>query len=344
MAGISEYRNTEIPEGLLETIQRRVPLTPRPYEQLAAELNHRTDEIISAIKQLRKSGVIREISGIFDAAALGYSQTLAAFCVDEDRLRQAGETVAAHPGVSHCYGRGGDYNLWFTLTVSPRSRLGMAGTIAALAKKCRPEKSLNLPTMKRYKLHVQFGRATGAPAPPQAKPESTSPAAPTEQQIRAIRALQQDLPAREAPFDEIAGRFDLDTDTLLVHGADFLSAGWMRRYAAVLHHRAAGATDNVMVAWRVSDRLADAAGAACSRFENISHCYLRATDGDWRWNLFTMIHGTSGEECENTVARVVEATGLDDYVKLYTTREFKKRRVELFGDDERIWENENSPE
>ncbi len=339
MGGIPEHRNISSPPGLLEAIQRRVPLVPRPYEQLAGELNCRRGDVIGAVERLRRGGVIREISGIFDAAAMGYSQTLAAFAIADDRLDNAGEIVSRHPGVSHCYGRSGDFNLWFTLAVSPLSNLGADGTISALADMCGARSAINLPTLKRYKLDVQFGPSRGAPTPSGTRPDSRSAAEPTGRQVRAIGAFQEDLPAREAPFDEIAGRFGFDTHTLLVHGADFLAAGWMRRYAAVLHHRAAGATANVMVAWRVGDELADAAGAACTRFDEVSHCYLRATARDWPWNLYTMIHGTDREQCESTIAHIADATGLDDYRELWTTGEYKKRRIRLFGNDEQVWES-----
>jgi len=152
---------TSIDRELLSVIQRSVPLVAHPYSRLANEWSVTPDQVMRRVAALRAAGVIREISGIFDAAALGYVQTLAAFAVPEDRLAWAGRTVAEHPGVSHCYGRGHEVNLWFTLALSPGSALGLEPTIHHLAAVCRAKRTLILPTLTRYKLHVHFGEACG---------------------------------------------------------------------------------------------------------------------------------------------------------------------------------------
>ena len=95
----------ELDTHLLRAIQRRIPLVAQPWEQLAAELDRQAAEIVQRIAALRQDGVIREISGIFDAAALGYQQALVALAVPDEMLAAAGAVVAEHPGVSHCYAR-----------------------------------------------------------------------------------------------------------------------------------------------------------------------------------------------------------------------------------------------
>jgi len=73
-------------------------------------------------------------------------------------------------------------------------------------------------------------------------------------------------------------------------------------------------------------------------FRAVSHCYRRPSYPDWPYNLFTMIHGKSQEECEQTLSAISEATGIRDYHALYSTREFKKVRVRYFTDEEAAWE------
>ena len=180
--------------------------------------------------------IVREISGIFDASAVGYEQALVAFRLAADKLGAAGVEVAAHPGVSHCYGRTGRYNLWFTLAVSPSSPLGFRRTVGRLAERTGAEQHMLLPMRKRYKLAVGFGDSiagqgeTMVPEPAPARQGGGEPApAPTDEQRRAIRALQVDLPRRADPFTPLALQAGIDPDMLLVHGADFLAAGWKRR-------------------------------------------------------------------------------------------------------------------
>jgi siroheme decarboxylase len=59
---------------------------------------------------------------------------------------------------------------------------------------------------------------------------------------------------------------------------------------------------------------------------------------DWPYNIFTMVHGRTSEECERILGAIAEATGIADYVSLYSTREYKKTRVEYFTDDYADWE------
>jgi hypothetical protein len=43
-----------------------------------------------------------------------------------------------------------------------------------------------------------------------------------------------------------------------------------------------------------------------------------------------MVHATTPEECEKIVDKLRIATGLDEFMMLYSTREYKKTRVRYF--------------
>ena len=77
-------------------------------------------------------------------------------------------------------------------------------------------------------------------------------------------------------------------------------------------------------------------------FRAVSHCYQRPSYPEWPYNLFTMVHGKSEEECEQTLAAIAEATGITDRHALYSTKEFKKVRVRYFTDEEARWEEEHA--
>jgi DNA-binding Lrp family transcriptional regulator len=115
----------------------------------------------------------------------------------------------------------------------------------------------------------------------------------------------------------------------------------MRRFSAVLHHRKAGFSANAMGVWAARGSDADilAAGEAMARFKSVSHCYRRPTYPDWPFNLFTMIHGRTAEDCEAVLAEISRETGITEFSVLYSTKEFKKTRVEYFTDAEARWES-----
>ena len=330
---------------LLAAAQRGVPLVRRPIAALAEQLGRTETDVRAALTRLREQGVLRRISGLFDAAPLGYEQALIALAIPADAVDRGGAVVAGHPGVSHCYRRTCRYNLWATLAVSPASSLGLSVTAERLAQLAGADACMTLPTLRRYKLDARFGPNVRAADKAQAAAVYTPPAKAaeiTDAQKRAIRALLTPLPMEDDPFATLARQAGMSADDLLVHAADLLAAGLMRRYAAVVNHRAAGATANVLVAWRVDDRAADAAGMRCAAKGQISHCYLRPAGADWPYTLYTMIHGHNREDCAMTIDEIIAETQLADHVAMWTTKEYKKRPVELFSEDEAAWEQANS--
>ncbi len=338
----------ELDRKLLNRIQASVPLAAGPFALLADELGCDESDVISRISALRREGIIREISAIFDAVALGYRQALVAMSIPAERLDDAGRIAAGHPGVSHCYGRAGTMNLWLTLAISPRSKLGLDASAALLARLAGATRHLVLPTVRRYKLQVRFDMEADVPTPAPATPDAPgasgpaaneTPPALTDTQIRAVRALQTDLPAEPEPFEPLAESESLEVEAMLACGQKMLDAGQMRRYSAVLHHRAAGGKANVLVAWVAGDAQADADGPLAARVAGISHCYLRPTAPGWPYSIYTMIHGRTEHDCRKTIETVRATTSLVEYVELWTTREYKKRRVPLFGPQESQWES-----
>lgn len=336
---------------LLGLVQTEFPLEPRPFASLAHRLGCSEADVLTAVERLRADGVIREISGLFDPTALGYDRALCAFAVPPERLDAAGQQVAMHPGVSHCYGREHAVNLWFTLAVSPESRLGLSRTVDLLKRFCNASAAMVLPTVRQYKLdvpgairlfHETDDKSRDVVAPGSAaKRKSLSDIAQGRELSRivsAIRALQQDLPTLAEPFDALAAGSEDSTDDLLAMAKSFLARGWMRRYGAGVRHRRAGASENVLVAWQIEPNYADAAGAACSAERAVSHCYLRPPADGWPYTLYTMVHGRSRKDCSQVIDRLALSAGLGVRQELWTTAEFVKRRIVLFDLAERRWE------
>ena len=50
-----------------------------------------------------------------------------------------------------------------------------------------------------------------------------------------------------------------------------------------------------------------------------------------------MIHGKEKEEGKNLVRGISQENGLKDYALLFSTREFKKRRISYFSEDFYRW-------
>jgi DNA-binding Lrp family transcriptional regulator len=156
-----------------------------------------------------------------------------------------------------------------------------------------------------------------------------------------IRVLQQDLPIESQPFDRWADETGVDVDRLLAAAAGYLDRKQMRRFAAVLHHRAAGMQANVMGVWQCDEDRANEYGEKLARFDAVSHCYLRPAYDDWPYRLYTMVHAKTADEAIATLHNMQQATGLAEPRALWSVREFKKVRVRYFTGETEAWEAEH---
>lgn len=333
---------------LLNLMQEKIPLVARPFEALGAELGLPEQEVLDRIHALKAppSPVIRQISAIFDTKALGYQSSLVAAKVAPDHIERAADVINRHPGVTHNYERNHPYNLWYTVAVPPDSRFGLEKTVELLHQQSGAAVTRLFPTLRLYKIGVNFDLtgSTGAAARSE-KPRFTEQHrrqamgfTVTDADKRMIRVLQQDLPIVPRPFDLWAAQADVDADELLAAAGRYLEQKRMRRFSAVLHHREAGFSANGMGAWNVPVEQRDAFGAVAGTFAAVSHCYLRPTYEDWPYSIFTMVHGTSEQDCHATLSAISQATGIADYAALFSTREFKKTRLKYFADDIEAWE------
>lgn len=318
---------------LLDLLQSEFPLVPRPFDALGEKLGIRGDEVTGRIIRLKADGIIRQISAIFDSAALGYSSELVAFRTEPGSIDDVAMAVSAHKGVSHCYSRDAEYNLWFTITVGPEQDLTEA--IERLAAKPGVHGFIRLPQTRRFKIGVFLGMA----GENEARRDETAQNGHRTMQDRGsldprfepyVRVLQQDLPISPTPFSDLADRADLTESELLSAAQELISIGAMRRFAAVLKHVSAGFKTNAMVCWAAAESEIERAGSELAKHSSVSHCYQRATSPDWPWPLYTMIHCRTESELEQVIDELRSASGLSEYRVLRTVKEYKKARVTYF--------------
>lgn len=332
--------------ALLGALQEAVPFAVRPFAEIGKRCGLSEEQTLDRIRALKADKVIRQISAIFDTRSLGYASSLVAAKIAPEKLDDAVAFINSHPGVSHNYLRNHEYNLWYTIAVPPTSRLGLEETVDLLHERSGAEATRLLPTLKLFKIGVRFDTEGSAAPTDKVKPAYTEAnrkeAGPlTEKEIEFVRLMQRDIDLVPEPFVAVAEALGLSfTETAAMHER-FLASGRMRRFAAVLHHRRAGFGANAMGVWAGPQDDPEALqklGETMAGFRAVSHCYLRPSYPDWPYNLFTMVHGKSAEECEETLAAIAEATGITDRHALYSTQEFKKVRVRYFTDEEREWE------
>ena len=151
---------------------------------------------------------------------------------------------------------------------------------------------------------------------------------------RIIHELQQDLPVVSQPFAAVADTLGISEAELLEKVRELVADGTIRRFGATLRHQRSGFDANAMVVWEVGPERAEEVGAIFASFREVSHCYQRPALPNWPYRLFTMIHGSSREVCQEIVQRMAEAAGIANYDLLFTEEELKKTTMAYFSDAE----------
>lgn len=147
--------------------------------------------------------------------------------------------------------------------------------------------------------------------------------------IQLLKSIQDGIPIVPEPFKPIARELAIPEDEVLKRLDSLIKEGVVRRFGASIGHRVIGITANAMCTWNVPDEKVEEVGAIMAGFPEVTHCYERPRFPDWKYNLYTMIHAYSRSECEKVAKEISLATGIKDYIILFSEREFKKTGVRL---------------
>jgi DNA-binding Lrp family transcriptional regulator len=116
-------------------------------------------------------------------------------------------------------------------------------------------------------------------------------------------------------------------DAILARLARLLKLGVIRRFGVVVRHRELGYAANAMVVWDVPDDAVSEIGRLLARENAVTLCYRRPRRlPDWRYNLFSMVHGQDRQDVLVEVERMRDALGLQHFAcqPLFSRRRFKQ--------------------
>jgi DNA-binding Lrp family transcriptional regulator len=154
---------------------------------------------------------------------------------------------------------------------------------------------------------------------------------------KIIAALQEDFPLVPEPYREIAEKLGITEAVLLTRLQKYMQTGKIRKMGAVLRHREVGYSANALGAWVVPQDRWEEVGSIFSQSPDVTHCYVRGAQVGWPYNFYTMIHAHTRQECERLAAVLAQEARLNQYIMLFSTREWKKNSMRYFkesdGDD-----------
>ena len=315
---------TELEQNLLAIIQDAFPVEERPYQVLAEQLGSDEQSVFAAVENLRQSGIIRRIGGVYDSKALGFISRLCAGKVTESAIEAFATAVNEIPAITHNYQRSHEYNVWFT--VIAQSEEEIQKIVDDVCVKTDLHDVHVLLATKKFKINTVMG-GTAAPVIRKNSCVRSKPLSGSDR--NRIRIACEDIPHSLTPFKD----WGVSCDEL----REDLDLRRMRRFGAILRHQEAGFADNAMVCFKLdetdviaSQGRSNPAGAILAQKPYISHCYERPAFEGFPYTLYAMMHAQSAEELDRQIKEAAESIGNPDYVVLRSVRELKKTSFKFF--------------
>lgn len=307
---------------LIDGWQRGLPLTPRPFLGIAEALGLSEARVLELLRALDAAGILSRVGATVRPNSAGAS-LLAAMCVAPACLDAIAAIVSAEPGVNHNYEREHAFNLWFVVTAPDRDALG--ATLSRLRQATRHD-ILELPMERAYFLDLGFpldgsGRKS---APPASTDDMVIEAADRD----LLAALGDGLEIQPRPYLTLARRCGATEDQVLARLARLIEGRVITRLGLIVKHRSLGFTANAMAVWDIADDEVDRIGERFARVPFVTLCYRRPRRlPDWRYNLFTMVHGRDRDTVTAQVDRLAAeaAVGPDRRATLFSRRCFLQR-------------------
>ncbi len=139
---------------ILNAIQSDFPIEPSPYKVVAERLGLTEAEVLTRVRALKETGIIRRIGGNFAPDKLGYVSTLCAARVPAEKIDLFARVVNAYSGVTHNYVRDNGFNVWFTFIASSMEKI--EESLSEIRRGTGVTDIINLPATRVYKIKAEF--------------------------------------------------------------------------------------------------------------------------------------------------------------------------------------------
>ncbi len=323
---------------ILEIIQHDIPLVSNPFKAIAKKCDLKEEYVINRLKFYHSNNIIRELSGILNAEKMGYKSTLVALAANEKTLDSLVNKINHHPGVSHNYLRKNKFNIWFTLTIQQEK--DFKHEIKKIFNYKNGFNFLILPSIQTFKINVNFKLSDIYTDIKKAEEhnqnnnfipgEKSANVILTDLDKEIIKKLQQNIKFVEEPWKDFTESIGISEQKLFNSINNLKNNGVIKRIAGVLRHRKIGFNFNGMICFNIPANKILAAGNKLAEFKEVTHCYQRESHPNWNYSIYAMVHTKTESECNSLIKRIASEIDCDDYITLYSTKEFKKERVKYF--------------
>lgn len=143
----------ELDRRIVNELQRGLPISERPYHDVAQQLGTTETALIARLRCLLDDGVLTRFGPLYHAERMGGGLTLAAMAIPEADFDRVAAMVNALPEVAHNYARDHELNMWFVLaTETPEA---IDATIATIERETGYP-VYNMPKQEEFYVGLHF--------------------------------------------------------------------------------------------------------------------------------------------------------------------------------------------
>lgn len=145
---------SDIERRVLAVIQKGMPASESPYEEMAERIGIGTEELLRILKEWQKNGKIRRVGAVINHTKIGLkSNAMVVWLVEQERIDRVGEILAGFEDATHVYERevcdGWPYNLY--TMIHGRTEAEIKKIVERMSLACGIEDYLILETVKELK-------------------------------------------------------------------------------------------------------------------------------------------------------------------------------------------------
>ena len=142
-----------VDRDIINKLQHGFPVSPRPFLEVATNLNIAEDELINRIEILLQQGVLTRFGPLFQVENMGGSFSLAAMKVPADRFDDVAEQVNQLDEVAHNYQRDHEFNMWFVIATEKSEEIS---DVIRRIEKTTDLKVYNMPKQQEFFVQLQL--------------------------------------------------------------------------------------------------------------------------------------------------------------------------------------------
>jgi len=114
---------TKSEKKIIALLQTDIPVTKRPFLEMAEKIGITEDEFLAVVKDLNEKGLIRRFGATLKHQESGFkANAMVAWKVDEEQIEKVGAIMAGFQEITHCYRRnpapGWPYNFYTMIHAS----------------------------------------------------------------------------------------------------------------------------------------------------------------------------------------------------------------------------------